>query len=301
MRSTHHIMGGKSVIRIEGITSSFTMMQITDAHVSLIDKRDPDELARLKNENYMGQFPNNMVDEKGNPINPSDRFARVIEKAQFLSPDLLCLTGDIIHYPTQLAIEFVKNRVEKTGIPVIYTPGNHDWCFTNVPGSHEDRRAGWQKINMLNNDDFECMRYECHGLQFLVIDNSIYQITQGQLEFMRRELGRNQPSILLMHIPLSLPTLRDSVTQIYQAPLLMADPDWPLDSRIYWGAQKDHAETLAFRDLLAASPNLVAVFSGHVHFNHVDNISPWTVQYITGAAFKEEYRLIEFKPLDNHN
>jgi 3',5'-cyclic AMP phosphodiesterase CpdA len=291
-------MAEKSIIHIEGLDASLSMMQITDAHVSLIDERDPEQLTRLKNENYMDQFPNNMLDEKGNPINPSDRFARVIEQAQLISPDLLCLTGDIIHYPTQLAIEFVKNRVEKTGLPVIYTPGNHDWCFSNVPGSHEDRRAGWHKISPLNSDDFECQRYELHGLQFLVLDNSIYQITPQQLGFVRRHLSQGKPSIVLMHIPLSLPTLREAVIQTYQAPLLMADPDWPHDSRMRWGAQADTAETLAFRDLLASSPNLAAVFCGHVHFDHVDNISPWTVQYITGAAFKEKYRLIEFKPLN---
>jgi UDP-2,3-diacylglucosamine pyrophosphatase LpxH len=298
MRSTHDIKENQVVIHVEGLEKTFSMMQITDAHVSLIDERDPEELERLRGENYMEQFPNNMLDQAGNQINPTDRFARVVERAEVLSPDLLCLTGDIIHYPTQYAIEFVKNRIEKTGLPVIYTPGNHDWCFTNVPGSHMDRQEGWEKIKALQNDSMECAEYVLHGLQFLVLDNSIYQITPAQLEFMRNGFSRELPTVVLMHIPLSLPTLRSAVMNVYQAPLLMADPDWTLESRRWWGARADLPETLAFRDLLAEARNLVAVFCGHMHFDHMDAISPWAVQYITGPAFSENYRFVTFKPFN---
>jgi len=297
MRSCHQIDQEKAIIHVDGLSKPFRMIHMTDAHVSLIDERDAEHLSRLREENHMEKFPNNMHDLDGVLINPADRFARVIEKAEMLSPDLLCLTGDIIHYPSQHAIEFVKKRIEKTGIPVIYTPGNHDWCFSNVPGSEEERQSGWHKIQAINESPLEFNHYDIHGLQFLVIDNSIYQITPNQLNFVKKRLDSQKPTILLMHIPLSLPTLRQPVIKIYDAPLLMADPDWNLDSRERWGAAPDTPETLHFKSLLAKTQNLVAVFAGHVHFNHRDNLSPWAVQYITGPAFRENYRLIEFQPL----
>jgi len=58
----------------------------------------------------------------------------------------------------------------------------------------------------------------------------------------------------------------------------------------------DTAETLAFVRLVAGAENLLAILCGHIHFAHVDSISPQAVQYVGGPGFAGAYRLLELRP-----
>lgn len=65
--------------------------------------------------------------------------------------------------------------------------------------------------------------------------------------------------------------------------------------RYFIGA--DTAETLSFVHLVASAEKLLAVLCGHVHFAHVDSLSPQAVQYVGGPGFAGAYRLLELRPL----
>ena len=129
------------------------------------------------------------------------------------------------------------------------------------------------------------------GIRFLAVDNSTYQISQEQLEFAAEQLAAGLPTVLLIHIPLSVPTLRGPTIDKWETSLLMADPAGDPE-------RAGTAVTVEFARSVSAAANLVAIFCGHVHFEHIDSISPSAVQYVGSPAFEtSRSRLVEFQPL----
>ena len=63
------------------------------------------------------------------------------------------------------------------------------------------------------------------GIRFVAVDDSDYQVTQQQLDFVTEQLAAGLPTVLLTHIPVSLPTLRGPTIDRWETPLLLADPD----------------------------------------------------------------------------
>jgi hypothetical protein len=111
------------------------------------------------------------------------------------------------------------------------------------------------------------------------------------------ELAQGLPVVLLLHVPVSLPTLRGPTIEVWKAPILIGDPDWSIESRQEWETRSDDPETLEFVRVLAGAPNLVAILCGHVHFAHADSISPHAVQYAVRPGYAGGYRVIVFQPL----
>ena len=127
-------------------------------------------------------------------------------------------------------------------------------------------------------------RHEIGGIQFLLVDDSIYQVDEEQTAFVDTYLANGMPTVLLTHIPLSLPTLREPTLERFENPILIADPDWGPEGRDQWSTERDLPPTLEFARTLVRAENLVAVFCGHIHFAHADSInlnavsvcgSPW--------------------------
>lgn len=106
-----------------------------------------------------------------------------------------------------------------------------------------------------------------------------------------------QPTVVLFHWPLSLPTLRDAIIDMLGSPPMMGDPDWSSESRDHWQTTADTPETLEFVHAVTTAPNVVAAFCGHVHFAHADSINTRAVQYVTAPGHDKGRRLVEFRPL----
>ena len=135
------------------------------------------------------------------------------------------------------------------------------------------------------------------GIQFLLIDDSIYQVNKEQRAFVDTHLANGMPTVLLTHIPVSLPTLREPTLERFDAPILIADPEWGPESRDRWGTGENLPPTLEFARTLVRAENLVAVFCGHIHFAHADSINLNAVQYVGAPGFDGASRLVEFCPL----
>ena len=128
-------------------------------------------------------------------------------------------------------------------------------------------------------------------------DDSTYQVEEEQAAFVDTHLANGMPTVLLTHIPLSLPTLREPTLEHFENPILIADPDWAPEGRDRWGTGENLPSTIEFARTLAKSENLVAVFCGHIHFAHTDSINLNAAQYVGAPGFDGNSRLVEFCPL----
>jgi DNA repair exonuclease SbcCD nuclease subunit len=50
------------------------------------------------------------------------------------NPDMVALTGDIIHFPSQACLDHATASVNLLDMPVLYTSGDHDWHFPGGEG-----------------------------------------------------------------------------------------------------------------------------------------------------------------------
>ena len=297
MRVTHDWEGNRVVIRVEGLPGSVKAMQMGDVHLGIIDERDADRLERFKGhgERFHHRHDNNDAD--GNTIPQETAFAHMLDTAKREQVDVLALVGDIVDFPAIANIEYAARLVGESGIPSVYTSGNHDWLFHDLPASVQVRREFWPWLDPLTGGEAAFSRREIGGMLFVTVDNSIYQVEEDQLGAMRRALAEGLPTVLLSHIPLSLPTLRGAVIDTWGSPIMMADPDWDLESRQENYVGETTPSTMEFVRLVSQAENLVTVLTGHCHIPHTDAINPWAVQYLAPPGYAGEYRLLEWQPL----
>jgi predicted MPP superfamily phosphohydrolase len=294
MRVIHSFTDDTATISIEGLAAPVRMLHLTDTHLRFFDERE--------GERYQGcvdhrQRLEKVHREQGTEPDPEEPFRESMAQAATQDLDLLALTGDIIHFPAPASVEFTVEQIATLGVPTMYTCGNHDVHFTDEPVNHEIRLTRLAALQPLHNGDPDCAAHEMGGIRFVTVDNSVPQLSRKQVDFVHAQLKKGQPTVLLFHWPLSLPTLRDAVLENLGSPPMMGDPDWSPESRSQWRTSEDTPETLEFVDAVTTAPNVVAAFCGHVHFAHVDAINTRAVQYVTAAGHQGGRRLVEFRPL----
>lgn len=225
-----------------------------DTHLALHDGRDD---AYAGNYRRMAQWPGDTA-----------AFEKMLAEAKTAGIDLLVLAGDIISFPTLANVEFVKRTLDESGVPWIYTAGNHDWHFEGDPGSSPEQRVRWigKRLSGLYPADANplCHSRVVKGVRFVMIDDSDYLMTREQVDFWKAEASRGDPIVLSMHIPIW--TEGWSKRSCLGCPEWGAaiDPYWEVERRERWPA-KATPETFEFVDAVLSTPNLMAVMTGHIH------------------------------------
>lgn len=225
-----------------------------------------------------------------------------LDRAKAQGVELVILGGDIINFPSMASVDLILKIVKESGLDWIFTAGNHDWHYEGEEGSSAKLREKWQKTNLAPlyqgaNPMFTSKVVK--GVNFVVIDNSTFEISQEQLGFMKREIDKGLPIVLSVHIPLYLPGYEDRV-----ADYGCGNPNWnetnddyyELERRRPWSEEGHTQVTYDFCDLVFSAKNMVGIYAGHTHVESVDfykNIP----QFVTGANFNGSDILIEFIPV----
>ena len=182
-------------------------------------------------------------------------------------PDLVINLGDVIEDESrgqdlERYGEFVR-ILRQLECPVLHVAGNHD----QVNLSDDDLRALWGHTgNLFYSRDVAGVHFSV--LCTLEVTDVAIHLPEAQLEWLRADLAQTElPSVVLMHHPAS---------------------EMRLDGN-RWFEKRPHvcrvAERRALQQVVSAAPRVVAVFNGHVHWNHFDVISG--VPYITLQSLVE--------------
>lgn len=347
--AVHHswtAMGATLLLQLprESAGVSLRLFQITDSHIS----EDPlDAGERFHAERMHNAFRTASSLWNGSQIQPATAFRDLVDLAAASGADVAALTGDIVNFPQQRAVAWVaqtlNGSLRTTGgvhgegdgagiakswpIPFVYTSGNHDWFYEGSDASQWELRRRWRQRDLqplyarsvaarAAGDGVDFGAVELNGALLLTIDNSLQQVTAAQLAFFRAQVLRWRPTVLLLHIPLSVsPTLRP-----FRGFALCGDPAWGEASdrswrderRKPWPRRGNSPVTELFLAAVqaAAAPNgpLVAVLSGHVHAHdatpfgeasqgHGGSAASGAVQYITLPALGAGFRLVDIQTL----
>ncbi|MCJ8330863.1 MAG: metallophosphoesterase [Lentisphaeria bacterium] len=285
-RIVHHIEENHATIKIEGLTDSYRLLHLTDCHILKVDERDG-----ALQETFAA------VAERREPNHLA--YAEMMERIKTMEADLLVLSGDVVEAPSAASVEFAMAGLDQLPYPFIFTPGNHDWNFEQVRFDDEELQKGLVPLEPLHrgNPSFHAM--QCGEIRVLHVDNSDYQINAEQLEFLREEFAREEPMVLVIHIPLSLPTLREACIDKWKSAIMIGDPVWNAKEPGGWGAQSlTTKETWEAIELISNCKNLAAVLCGHLHFQHTDVVSDNCVQYLGGDTTSGYLGILDFKALE---
>jgi 3',5'-cyclic AMP phosphodiesterase CpdA len=284
--------GEEAIIRVAGLSREFTIMHVTDSHLTESDERE-DEGALQNAERRQKTFPYAEV---------LGKLARAIERCNDSRVDCSVFTGDIVDFPTASNAEAMGQQFVKLDKPFLYTLGNHDWRFSHHPNTDETRAAYTPLLAGAAgegaNPSNQAMDLDGQ-LRLITIDNSTYQVNKEQVDWFKKQIGQGLPCLVFYHIPLYIPSLMPSVMEKWKAPLVMAGLKTDPQTGEMMTTSNPQEATREFCDLLngGESGNVVGVFCGHVHFAHEDRFGEGKTQYVTAPCFEGSCRKITVRPL----
>jgi predicted MPP superfamily phosphohydrolase len=283
-----------AVIKIPGVQKKLRILHISDSHITFPGEKDKEF------ESYSNRMAKAYMDEVDyrtkKPLTGAEAFSKLMDKAVEQKIDLIALTGDIINYPSEHAVNFVLGELKRTGIPFVYVSGNHDWHFEGMKGSDFELRQTWRERflkSLYEGNDYDCSARMMNGIDIIAIDNSTYQITAKQLEFYRREKAKGLPMVLLMHIPVYMET-NDECCMGWPRWGAATDHLYQLERREQWSEKGNSRETLDFCNEIQSTKNVV-VLAGHVHHNAVSAENDM-LQIISDISRRAYARVIELIP-----
>lgn len=291
----HNTNTMQTTISVTGLIEPVTVLQIADTHISCDNETDREY------EPYSARMNRAFLQPKhyktGEPTTTMECFKDMMQMAKQEKADMIALVGDIVNYPSATAVEFVRSAVENTGIPHIYTAGNHDWHYEGMKGSSDELRKEWCEKRLKPLYTGKNLFYSSdivRGINMVTIDNSTYQVNEEQLSFFRSQLKKPEPVALFVHIPLYMSSMRMCCGHPGWG--AASDKNYETERRERWSATGNQASTTAFVKEVMSAQKLTGVFAGHWHQYY--SISQRQIhQHLALPGFNGQYRMITFQPL----
>lgn len=276
----------KTTFRLRGLTKKTVLMHLTDLHLSEADERDGDRAIALSKERKF------CFHRRDGVLLP-DLYQAYLRRADADNIDCITMTGDMIDFPSHPNLELLESTLNQAKRRYLYTFGNHDWHYLYDPQTAERKKENTPLFDRFTNASPDFQVCEINGARLIAVDNSLYQISQKQLERFHHELSLGQPCLVFFHIPLFTSTLLRHVVDYWKNPIMMGTPKELLDLSVEECRNILPSETtLEFCRLLREDPNVAGIITGHVHFFHKDEYAPGKIQFITGCGECSEITLL---------
>ena len=283
--------GNRATIRTATSVKPLRVFHLTDTHLAIRDGRE--DPFRQYSDRMAGGYRVNRHFLTGLEISAEAAFEETLALAKAQRADFLALTGDILSFPSEAAVEWVVEKLKETGIPYAYVAGNHDWHYEGMPGSSIKLRETWieKRLKPLYQGmDPLCAVYDLAGIRFVCIDNSVYEILPEQLEFFNTQVATGMPLILLIHIPMFIPGRPVGYGCGHPDWGPETDMDFKLERRDPWHGGGQSKATFDFHQAVFAAPNLLAILAGHTHRQAIDvknNIPQWVGGHNANGFFTD--------------
>ena len=263
-----------------GATAPFTIIHLSDTHLTYADLRD-------------GQRKVDLVDWRL-PSFPNAE--KVLAEAGELSRELnapIFHTGDLIDFVSLANLEAVKAFTDTHD--VYMTTGNHEFSLY-VGEAKEDaayRNRSLPAVQACFGNNIRMDSRVVNEVNFVALDNGYYLFEAEQFEFLKGEVAKGLPIVLMMHTPLYEPALYEIMMGRCPCAYLAGVPEemmrcYPEDR--YMQQLADEV-TMEMMEYIAREPLVKAILTGHLHFDYESMYAERVPQIVTGI---ETARVIEF-------
>jgi 3',5'-cyclic AMP phosphodiesterase CpdA len=265
-----------------GAKKPFRVVHISDTHLTYADMRDGERKVALseRRSQYFKEA--------------EETLALAAETAKRYDAPILH-TGDLSDFVSLANLERVKRYVEENDL--FMAAGNHEFSLY-VGEAKEDaayRNQSLAKVQAVYHNDIRSSSRVIEGVNFVALDNGYYQFDEGELAFLKNEVAKGLPIVLMMHTPLYEPALYEKAPDakkkgsayLIDVPTELMERDY--DPRHF--AQKADEITHETMEYIASQPLIKAVLSGHLHFNFEGTVADRIPQVVTACT---TVRVIEF-------
>lgn len=281
---------------VKGLEKSFTALFLADSHITVEDERGKDYYDYSKRMGGYAVEPENYGKSNGRECG----LAFSLDKAKEFDSGLVILGGDILNFPSLASVEFVAQQLNESGLKWAYIAGNHDWHYEGEAGTSGELRDKWIHTNLqplYQGNDPMAYSIFLNNINFVFIDNSAFEITEEQVNFLRQQINKRTPIILSMHIPVYL--------QGHNIDYGCGHPEWNKEHDTYyeierrkpWPEEGHTLTTLQFREIVLNNPEVIGIFAGHTHEEVVDFYNE-KVQCVTDANYKNKHFIMHFVPAE---
>lgn len=286
-RKKHHLLLHENEVAIPGLKRNFTILFLSDTHLSLCDKRDFKVRDKAARRYEMFRSPD------GESADTS--FQQLLHYAKLEKPDLLLLGGDIVDSAMFSSIDFVRKSLQDASIPWIYAAGNHDFEY----GKEYFSKKAFQKYLprlmglKISSCGYQITEFE-NFILFSVHDRNS-QVSKPALKALKKLYSAQKPVILLTHVPLE-PVVPDT---LWKKTIKQWGSSPGGRSPVLLGPNScvPNQTTGKFLDLVLADQSPVKlVLAGHIHFYHTGRLTRSLKQITSGAGYQKDFVKITLKP-----
>ena len=267
-----------------GISSPIRLVHMTDTHLCLADMRDGERKVKL------GIKRTRVFED------PKKALTLAGEVSQALGTPILH-TGDLIDFVSTANLEFAKQYTDEND--VFIAAGNHEFSLY-VGEAWEDadyRNRSLAKVQACFQNDIRMSSRVIGGINFVALDDGYYLFEEEQLDFLKAEVARGLPIVLMMHNPLYEKEFFEQISyrreEIGLKPA--ATPPCAYLTGVpaeMIGHYDDHRRrqqtpdevTLRTVEYIRSCPLIRGILAGHVHYSHVARLREDAPQIITAVT-----------------
>lgn len=263
-----------------GAEKPFTLLHISDTHLTLADERNDQrkiDLAKGRRACF-----------------PSTALSDLEETAKYAKDHNLTIvhTGDLIDFVSEANLDIAKKLTSENDI--FFSAGNHEFSLY-VGEAFEDEAYRNQSLAHVQESFTNDIRFASrviNGVKLIAIDDSYYRFDRPQLEKLKKETEEGLPIILLMHNPIYEPELFRIARPKGDSAYLTSTPYELMSdySEYRFKQQKADDITLEATEFIKSCPLIKAIFAGHLHYDYEGHLTESIPQYVTGIG---TMRLIE--------
>lgn len=263
-----------------GADAPFRAIHVSDTHLTRADERDGARKTALVDWR-LPSFPEaqdvlhevgNLADEMGVPI---------------------LHTGDLMDFVSLANLEAVKAFTDAHD--VFMAAGNHEFSLY-VGEAKEDaayRNQSLDAVQSVFQNNIRMSSRIIGGVNFVALDNGYYTFEPEQFAFLKAEVARGLPVVLMMHVPLYTPEYYELMMGIAPCAYLVGVPEdkmrcYPPDR---YEQQLADVLTLEMMEYIASRPAIKAILTGHNHFCYESTFAGRIPQLTVGCT---QARVIEF-------
>ena len=245
-------------ILLDGFQGEYDILFLTDCHVVIQDDSDSPQVAELG-----AQRAREFQNDEG--VDSARQFSAWIDYANEQKVDAVFLGGDVIDYPSEGCLDFLREQLQRLETPYLYTLGNHDWTYPWEYMTEECEEEYLPALAPYMDGDVAIHTWETEDLLAIAVDDSPGQVNPKAMERYEALLDTDKTVVVLTHVPF-----------LTQSVLARAREEW--DSGVVigggnYGGIYENEDSERFVRLTTAQDSPVAlVLAGHVHFFDKDYI-----------------------------
>ena len=263
-----------------GLKEPFRVLHMTDTHLTYADLRDGERKVQLaaKRARWF-PYAEEML-----------QLASEVSKSENVP---ILHTGDLIDFVSLANLEAVERFIAQNDC--FFATGNHEFSLY-VGEAKEDaayRNQSLPAVQKVFKNDIRMASRVIGGVNFVALDNGYYLFEPQQLAFLKNEVAKGLPVVLLMHNPLYEPKLHDFMTQRDSCSYLVAVPEELMSgySADRFEQQRADATTLETVEYIKNETQIKAIIAGHLHKDYEGVFADRIPQIVTSCT---KLRMIEF-------